>query len=208
MSQLDDLRNEIKKCTACDLRANCTQVVPGSGLFGPNGEEINPRNARILFLGEGPGNDEDKIGRPFIGRSGKLLREAIKSSGIPGDFCYITNTVRCRPENNRDPSPKEIEACWPWTVKVLKTLKRIKIIVPLGKPAVRTLAFKLGFQKEIGQLPITKIAGKPIYLDKRRLYIYPVFHPAFALRGGDRREEFVMHIRYLGKAYHGWLERK
>jgi uracil-DNA glycosylase family 4 len=208
MSKLDELRKSIKLCTACGLRSGCTQVVPGCGAVDPSGKEIDPQDARILFVGEGPGANEDTAGRPFIGRSGNLLRESIKSSAIPDDFYYITNTVRCRPEDNRDPMPDEIEACWPWMVEVLKTLKKVKIIVPLGKPAVRTMAFKLGFQKQIGQLPITKIAGKPIYLEDRKLYVYPMFHPAFALRGYDRREEFVAHLRYLGKAYPGWLQRK
>jgi DNA polymerase len=208
VSQLDKLREEIKTCTACGLRETCTQVVPGSGAVDPSGTEIDPQEARILFVGEGPGANEDQAGRPFVGRSGDLLRETIKSSAIPPEYYYIDNTVRCRPPDNRDPMPGEIEACWPWMVKVLKTLKRVKIIVPMGKPAVRTMAFKLGFQKQIGQLPITKIAGKPIYLDDRKLYVYPMFHPAFAIRGNERREEFVAHLRYLGKAYPGWLQRK
>lgn len=208
MSKLDELRERIKGCSACRLRAGCAQVVPGGGAVDPSGTEIDPKDARILFIGEGPGADEDKSGRPFVGRSGSLLRESIKSSGIPDDFYYITNTVRCRPENNRDPAPDEIEACWPWMVEVFKTLTKTKIIVPMGKPAVRTMAFKLGFQKQIGQLPITKVAGKPIFLEERRLYVYPMFHPAFAVRGNERREEFVAHLRYLGKAYPGWLQRK
>lgn len=207
-SRLELLRTAMKECTACGLRAGCTQVVPGCGAFGPGGVEIDPQNARIVFVGEGPGENEDIVGRPFVGRAGNLLRQSIKSSAIPDPFYYITNTVRCRPPDNRDPMPDEIEACWKWTVRELKALTRTKIIVPLGKPAVRTLAFKLGFQKQIGQLPITKIAGKPIYMEARKLYVFPMFHPAFAMRGRDRQEEFVSHLRYLGKAYLGWLKRK
>jgi DNA polymerase len=208
VSQLSELHTRVKECKACGLRATCAQVVPGSGAFDPSGTEIDPKDARILFVGEGPGAEEDKVGRPFVGRSGNLLRMSIKAAAIPDDFYYITNTVRCRPPENRDPMPDEIEACWPWMAETLKALPNIKIIVPMGKPAVRTMAFKIGFQKEIGQLPITKIAGKPIYLQSRNLYVYPMFHPAYAIRGNDKTDEFGAHLRYLGKAYPGWLQRK
>ena len=208
MSELHDLRARIKECSACDLRKGCTQVVPGCGAFDTAGAEIDPSEARILFVGEGPGAEEDKTGRTFVGWSGELLRRSIKAAGIPDDYYFIDNTVRCRPPDNRDPKPDEIEACWPWMVEVLKTLKLLKIIVPMGKPALRTMAFKLGFQKKIGQLPITKLAGKPFYLEDRGLYIFPLFHPAFANRQNDRRAEFIAHLQYLGKAYAGWVRRK
>jgi len=160
--KIDRLKEEVSKCCACGLRAQAKQVVLADG-----NEE-----ARILFVGEGPGAEEDKSGTPFVGRSGDLLRGNIKACYFPPKYTYIDNTVRCRPPGNRDPLPEEMDACWKWTAATLKALRHLKIIVPLGKPALHTLAYRLGFYDKIGQLPITKLAGKPIWLDDRRLYVF------------------------------------
>lgn len=193
---LEDIYAEIRGCDRCGLRTGCTQVVPGEG----------PEDATMVFVGEAPGADEDKSGRPFVGRSGQHLRMMIRECRLPEDKIFITNTVRCRPPENRDPTPEEIESCWPWTVKLLQEI-RPKVIVTLGKPALKTLSYKFQFTKKVGSLPITKVAGVPIYLEDRRCYVYPVLHPSYALRRNEAREDFAAQLRYLVVALPGWLRR-
>ena len=190
----------MRACTRCALRtgadSECTQVVPGVGSQGAN----------VAFFGEGPGRDEDEKGEPFVGRSGQLLRAQLRSAKIGLEDVYISNTVRCRPPGNRDPLPEEAETCWHWTHRTL-VLIQPRIIVALGRPALATLARKLGFSKKIGQLSITKLAGKPIFVEERNFFCYPIFHPAYALRNPRVRAEFQAHIRYLALAIPGWLAR-
>lgn len=199
MRELQDLHAEIKKCNKCGLREQCTQVVPGDG----------EQTATILFIGEGPGQREDQIGIPFVGREGQLLRETMRSANIlqKKHLWYISNIVRCRPPDNREPLHGEVEACWEWTLKTLKVIAP-KILIPLGKSALYPLAHRLGFSNKIGQLKITKLAGKPFYVEERSLYVMPFFHPSYARRRSDAREAFESHMQYLGKAYPGWSERK
>lgn len=197
MEKLEALHQSIRECESCDLRKECTQVVPGDGT----------QTAPIMFVGEAPGADEDAQGIPFIGRSGSLLRDNLQKARIKEDIRYITNMVRCRPPDNRTPLPAELEACWPHMIATLRLIKP-RILVTLGKPATFTMAHKLGFSKKVGQLSITKLAGKPIYVEERKLYVFPVFHPSYALRRRSSRDEFRAHIKYLGVAYRGWLERK
>lgn len=196
MTTLMTLLEEMKSCSKCALRRGCTQVVPGEG----------SQEANVVFIGEAPGADEDEAGRPFVGRSGRFLREQMRLAGITEKQVLITNTCRCRPPDNREPNPDEIEACWPWTLNILQII-RPRVLVTLGRPALFTLANKLGFQKKIKNDPITKLAGKPIYVAERYFYVMPLLHPAFILRGADRRSEFTAHMRYLSQALPGWLER-
>ena len=196
MDELTALHEQMSQCTRCELRSGCTQVVPGEG----------PSDALITFFGEGPGANEDEQGRPFVGRAGQYLRTMLQSNRIPWKDVYISNTVRCRPPGNRDPKPEEAEACWEWTQKTLKVI-RPRIVVTLGRPALMTLSRKLGFSKKVGQLSITKLAGKPIFVDERNFYCFPMLHPAYALRSMDGRESFSAHMKYLKKAIPGWLER-
>lgn len=193
---LDALHEKIRGCRKCELRAGCTQVVPGDG----------DAEAQIVIVGEAPGEDEDAQGIPFVGASGKHLRDIMQLNGMGEYKYYITNTARCRPPDNRVPNPSEIESCWPWTLEILKIIQP-KILVPLGRPALMTLSLKYGFYKKVGQNPITKLAGVPIYLAERNVFVYPVFHPAYALRRSDAREAFNGHFGYLRKAIPGWLQR-
>lgn len=199
MGTLEHLHSKMKACSKCDLRKQCTQVVPGEG----------SETATIMFIGEGPGQREDEIGIPFVGRSGQFLRASMRSANIlqKEHLWYITNVVRCRPPDNRDPHPSEVEACWEWTLGLLKTVAP-KILVPLGKAALYPLAHKLGFSNKVGQLKITKLAGRPFYVEDRSIYVMPFFHPSYAIRRSDAREAFESHMMYLGKAYPGWSERK
>lgn len=192
---IDALCVRMRSCQGCALRLTSTQVVPGEG----------SENARILFIGEGPGEDEDIQGRPFVGRTGQLLRDNMFRTGVAQYPHYITNTVKCRPPENREPNPDECAACWPWTEALIDIL-RPRVIVPLGRPALTTIAARLGFTRKIGQNKITKLAGVPIHLDQG-IYIYPMFHPSYAARRSDARAEFHGHLLYLQAALPGWLAR-
>jgi len=183
----------MKKCNLCPLRKTCKQVVPGEG----------PPDAHILILGEGPGKDEDEEGRPFIGRSGQFLRTQLRSIEKYG--IYITNTVRCRPPDNRDPNPVETDACWPWTQETLERIKP-KVIVTLGRPALSVVAYKFEIKIPAGGF-VDKVAGKRIYVEKRHFFLFPCVHPAFALRRREMKKLFITHMRYLAMALPGWLER-
>lgn len=199
MNKLAHLHAKMEKCTKCVLREQCTQVVPGEG------EET----ATIVFVGEGPGQREDQIGVPFVGRAGQLLRSSMRSANIlkKKHLWYISNIVRCRPPDNRDPLPAEVESCWEWTIETLKIIAP-KILIPLGKAALYPLAHRLGFSDKIGQQKITKLAGKPFYVESRSLYVMPFLHPSYAMRRSDAREAFESHMQYLGKAHSGWAQRK
>jgi len=193
---LNDLCARIRQCDRCRLRATCTQVVPGEG----------SASASVMYVGEGPGEEEDSTGRPFVGHSGQYLRETLRQTEVDQVPYYITNTVRCRPPDNRTPNPDECAACWQWTEEILRVI-RPRVIVTLGRPALATLSQRLGFYQKVGQNGIIKLAGIPMYIDKQDIYIYPMFHPAHALRRMDARAEFYGHAEYLRVALPGWLRR-
>lgn len=177
------LHEAIKDCTDCVLHRGRTQVVFGVGA----------PTADLMFVGEGPGFHEDRQGEPFVGQAGKLLTELLAGIGLSRSDVYIANVVKCRPPDNRDPAPDEIEACSP------KLLKQIEIIQPrvictLGRFATRLLADT--------ELSITSIHGKAKERDLggRRVIVFPVFHPAAALyTPANRRvlEEDFAKLRLL-----------
>jgi len=196
MDALSNLHSEIKACTQCSLRQGCTQVVPGEG---------NPE-AGVVFFAEAPGAVEDERGRPLIGRSGTYFRIELARAGIKENEVYLSNIVRCRPPENRDPLPEEIESCWTWTLKTLQVI-RPKVIVPMGRPALVTLSQKLGFHKKVGQNPIMKLAGIPFFVEEKHFFVFPIFHPAFAIRRSSLKPEFRAHLMYLAKAIPDWMRR-
>lgn len=164
-NSIDNLSKKIKKCQKCPLWQQRTQAVPGEG---------TPKT-KIILIGEAPGQEEDKQGRPFCGQAGKLLNKLLKLAGLERPEVFITNIVKCRPPANRDPLPEEIKTCWPWLVEQMKIIKP-KLIITLGRHAMN--------QFLPGQPKISKIHGHLIKLtDKKRrvVYCYPVFHPAAAL---------------------------
>src|SRR5216684_7329576 len=118
---LKEIAAEVSTCTKCNLCKSRTKAVPGEG---------NP-HARIMFVGEGPGFHEDRQGRPFVGQAGRFLEELIGSIGLTRDQVFITNVVKCRPPENRDPSPNEINACAPYLDRPFDLI-RPKIVVTLG----------------------------------------------------------------------------
>lgn len=135
----------------------------------------NP-DAALMFVGEGPGEQEDRQGLPFVGRSGQLLdRLILEEMGLERDSCYIANTVKCRPPGNRDPLPDEIEACWPYLERQLELVDP-KVVVTLGNFATKLL---LGTSA-----PISRVRGQTY--PYRSGYLVPTFHPSAALRGGGQ----------------------
>ncbi|MFH1038328.1 MAG: uracil-DNA glycosylase [PVC group bacterium] len=155
------LLREIAGCRKCGLASTRRQVVPGEG----------GNRKRILFIGEGPGADEDRIGRPFVGRSGQLLEKVLSSISLSRDDVYITNIVKCRPPDNRDPQSDEAAACRPFLEKQIELL-RPRVIVTLGSPAVKTL-----LETESG---IGRLRGR--FHDYRGIPLLPTYHPAYLLR--------------------------
>ena len=151
-------------CTRCRLNEARTHVVFGVG---------NP-NADLMFVGEGPGFHEDRQGEPFVGQAGKLLTELLKSIGLRREDVYIANVVKCRPPENRDPLPDEIEACSPNLVKQIQTI-RPRVICTLGRFATRLVAeTDAGISSIRGRAKQMQVAGIPVV-------VLPVFHPAAAL---------------------------
>jgi uracil-DNA glycosylase len=161
---LEALGAEASGCTRCRLAVGRTQVVFGTGA----------PSADLLFVGEGPGAEEDRQGLPFVGRSGKLLDRLMgEELGMTRESCYIANIVKCRPPGNRDPKPDEIEACRPWLDGQLERL-RPRVVVTLGNTATRTL---LGTTEGV-----TRLRGRTY--PWRDIVLVPTYHPAAVLRGG------------------------
>jgi len=176
------LEEKIKKCNKCLLRGTCTQVVPGEG---------NP-NAQIMFVGEAPGAEEDKQGRPFVGAAGKFLNEMLDAIGLKRENVFISNILKCRPPGNRDPMPEEVESCWPWLLKQIKTIKP-KLIVLLGRHAMERF---LPSQK------ISKIHGTALRREIEGIgkqVFYALYHPAAALYQGSLREVLIADFKKISK---------
>lgn len=151
-------------CKGCDLHKSRTQVVPGD--YGPK--------KGVCFIGEGPGQEEDKKGRPFVGRSGQLLDKMLASIGLHRLDVSVLNIVKCRPPNNRTPLPLEMQTCGSlWLNRQLELLNP-SLIVTLGSVPLRYF-----FPKK----RITQVKGELLFLPKG-IPVYPLFHPAFILRNG------------------------
>lgn len=165
---LQALRAAIGDCRRCRLAAGRTHLVFGVG---------NPR-ARLVFVGEGPGEEEDRRGEPFVGRAGQLLTDIItKGMGLRRDDVYICNVVKCRPPGNRNPEPDEVESCEPFLRRQLELI-RPEVVVALGKFAAQTLLRD--------RTPITRLRGR--WFDYHGIRLMPTFHPAYLLRNpADKR---------------------
>ena len=165
MSEYDSLVRRIHSCTSCTLSQQRITAVPGEGRL----------DADIMFVGEGPGFHEDQQGRPFVGSAGKLLEDLLASIGMKREDVYITNMIKCRAPNNRDPLPGEIEACRPYLDEQLNMIAP-KVVVTLGR-------YSLG--KFFPDQSIGKAHGKPRTWNG--MIVYPVYHPAAALRNSKLR---------------------
>lgn len=183
---LEQIRADLGECTRCKLHAGRNTIVFGSG---------NP-NAEVVFVGEGPGADEDAQGLPFVGRAGQLLTEMINKSAermnVPmrREHVYICNVVKCRPPNNRTPEKDEIDACSPFLLRQLDAI-RPRAIVVLGATAVRTLL-------NTGE-PMARLRGR--WFDFRGARLLVTYHPAYLLRDPSKKreawEDMQMLFRFL-----------
>jgi DNA polymerase len=176
VAQMHQLEAEVRVCPKCPLAATRTKAVPGEGNY----------QAVVMFVGEGPGFDEDRQGRPFVGRSGKFLTSMLEKVGIRREDVYITNIVKCRPPDNRDPLPNEIEACDEYLERQVRLINP-RIIVTLGRHSMRRW-FPDG--------SITKLHGQIRNIGHGRVAL-AMFHPAAALRNDSWRVEFEKDIQKL-----------
>ena len=175
VSEFEELIQQVRSCTLCSLSEKRNRAVPGEG----------PPSADILFVGEGPGFHEDQQGRPFVGAAGQLLEKLLNSIGLRRQEVYITNMVKCRPPNNRDPLPSEIQACRPYLDRQLD-LVAPKVVVTLGRYSLARF-----FPNET----IGKARGIPRKWNG--LTVYPVYHPAAALRSSKLRETLEKDFQML-----------
>src|SRR5690349_24727721 len=161
---LDRIKEEIIKKDICpELRAQATNLVMGDGNI----------NAEIVFIGEAPGKNEDEQGLPFVGAAGKFLNEMLGQAGMQRSDVYITNIVKYRPPNNRDPLPEEKKAFWPYLLKQLQIIQP-KVVITLGRHSMEYF---------LPGMKISAIHGEPkrIQFGGHKLVVVPLFHPAAAL---------------------------
>ncbi|MGA2419973.1 MAG: uracil-DNA glycosylase [Candidatus Acidiferrum sp.] len=163
-----NIREDIGDCTRCKLHKKRTHIVFADG---------NPK-AELVFVGEGPGADEDATGIPFVGRAGKLLTQMIEAMGLQRKDVYICNVVKCRPPENRQPDPEEVTTCSPYLVRQLEVINP-KVIVCLGATAAKTL-----LETDMG---ISKFRGQ--WLDFRGKKLLATYHPAYLLRNPPAKSE-------------------
>jgi len=165
IEELNKIYEEIKVCTKCDLHKSRTNPVLGEGNI----------NAKIMFIGEAPGEEEDKQGRPFVGRAGKLLTKCIENAGHIREEVYIANINKCRPPNNRTPTIEEQEACIPFLLRQIEIINP-KVLCLLGATAYRG--------------SILEFMGKKVYI---------TYHPAYVLRNPKEEETFCQDIKNVFK---------
>ena len=174
---LAQLKEIVLNCNLCNLSKTRTNVVFGEG---------NP-NSKIMFIGEAPGREEDIQGRPFVGRSGEMLTKMIENVlFLKRDEVYISNIVKCRPPQNRDPQIEEVESCKGYLLKQIEIINP-KIIVTLGR-----IAFKYLLNDET---PITKARGK-IY-NFKGIKVIPTFHPSYLLRNPSKKKEALRDLQFI-----------
>jgi uracil-DNA glycosylase len=181
-----DVRADLGECTRCKLAAGRTKLVFGVG---------SPA-AELMFVGEGPGADEDRLGEPFVGRAGQLLTKMIEAMGYRREDVYIANVVKCRPPENRNPEPDEMEACEPFLRRQIAAV-RPKVIVALGKVAVHALLRET--------TAISRLRGR--WFGYEGVKLMPTFHPAYLLRSPDEKkkawEDLQLVMKELGKVLPG-----
>lgn len=188
---LEELSREILRCAKCPLHKYRTNAVPGEGSM----------KLGIMVVGEAPGADEDRTGRPFVGAAGRLLTEALARLGVSRGDVYITNVVKCRPPNNRTPTREEVEACLPYLLRQIELL-RPRRIVALGLTSAKTLLSLVGKRVEkIGDVRGRCFRGRVAGVE---VEICATYHPAAVLRNPRLKEEFMGDLAaFLG----GGLER-
>lgn len=185
MSELSQLAAQIRTCQRCRLAQTRVQAVPGEG----------PENAPLLLIGEGPGFYEDRQGRPFVGKSGDLLEDLLASIGLTRQQVFIVNVVKCRPPDNRDPLPDEIEACQPYLERQIELVEP-KLVITLGR---------FSMARYFPGQSITRIHGQIKRVGETNAV--PMFHPAAALRNPQWmaaiRQDFAQLAPLVAELYPG-----
>ena len=177
---LADIRADLGECIRCKLSRSRTRIVFGQG---------HPR-ARLMFVGEGPGQEEDLAGEPFVGAAGQLLTRIIEAIKLRREEVYIANVVKCRPPGNRLPEPLEIATCSPFLRRQIASVRPL-FICTLGGCAAQTL---LGTQE-----PISRLRGR--FYDYGGIRVLPTFHPAYLLRNPERKREVWEDMKVLMKEF-------
>ncbi len=177
---LETIRSDLGDCTRCRLAKERTNIVFGAG---------NP-NAKLVFVGEGPGFDEDRQGEPFVGAAGQLLTKIIQAMGLSRDQVYISNIVKCRPPGNRNPMPDEITTCLPFLRRQIVAIEPA-IICALGTFAAQTLL-------ETGET-ISRLRGR-FHETGGGVRLMPTYHPAYLLRHPEKKREVWADVKLLMKA--------
>jgi uracil-DNA glycosylase family 4 len=175
---LNDIRMDLGDCKRCPLCRTRNHIVFGEG----------DENARLVFVGEGPGFAEDRSGHPFVGKAGELLTKIIRAMNLSRDKVYIANIVKCRPPNNRNPERGEIEECLPFLKRQLEAINA-EIICALGSVAAKTLLRT--------DLPISRLRGK--FHEMEGTLVMPTFHPAFLLRNPERKRDVWNDVQQIMK---------
>ncbi|MSQ61382.1 MAG: uracil-DNA glycosylase [Dehalococcoidia bacterium] len=177
MTALPLIHDQVRACTRCELARTRTRAVPGEG----------PADAEVMFIGEGPGFNEDQQGRPFVGQAGKLLDQLIELAGLRRQDVFITNIVKCRPPGNRDPLPNEIEACSGYLTGQLETIAP-RIVVTLGRYSMARFFPGQTISRIHGH---SEVIGNVTYM--------AMYHPAAALRQQALRQAIEADFRKLGE---------
>jgi uracil-DNA glycosylase len=177
---LEEIRKEVGDCKRCKLHRTRRTIVFGEG----------NKKAKLMFIGEGPGYDEDVQGRPFVGKAGQLLTRIIQSIHLEREEVYIANIIKCRPPQNRNPEPDEIKSCSPFLMKQIQAIQP-KIICALGAFAAQTL-----LQTDA---KITSLRGRTF--DFKGIKVLPTYHPAFLLRNPDKKREVWEDMKQIAE----WL---
>ncbi|GAB6100703.1 uracil-DNA glycosylase [Halanaerocella petrolearia] len=187
LNNLDEVRKVALKCHRCGLREDCTQVVFGSGNL----------KADLMFIGEGPGKNEDQQGIPFVGNAGQLLNKILKAAEIDREEVYISNIIKCRPPRNRKPTIKEMQSCL-WILAQEIKFVNPKIIIPLGSTALRGLLDSNG--------RITRQRG--VWVEREGKYFLPTFHPAALLHDERKKKPVWNDFLKIKKTYNKYLKLK
>ena len=174
--KLDEIEEVVKRCSKCNLCKNRTNIVFGTG----------NENADVMFIGEGPGADEDREGIPFVGKAGKLMNQAFLGIGISREDVYIGNIVKCRPPNNRTPLKEEADACLDYLRNQVLIIKP-KIVVLLGNTALKNILGE--------QYGITASRGK--WIEKKGIKYLPTFNPAALLRDESKKIDFWNDLKLV-----------
>ena len=177
---LESIRADLGDCRRCKLARGRNRIVFGDG---------NPK-AKLMFIGEGPGAEEDRQGKPFVGAAGQLLTRIIEAIKLSRDQVYICNIIKCRPPGNRNPEPDEIKTCFPFLARQIAAIKP-DFIIALGTFAAQTL---LGTAT-----PISRLRGR--FHEYKGIKVVPTYHPAYLLRNPDKKRDVWEDMKMLMKEY-------